>query len=224
MAICGRLPSSMPIGSNRDYFYISRSETRPRLADHRIVKKGHRAPAVEPTAGLPRVDDHNAPLPPDLGLVRVSEDQDIICLIGEKRPRNASSSRPSCRRHAFSSALPSCLKVTLDRGIHVGNQEPQPVMLENEGGCNDIAHPLDGFDKARLLSVAIPENAFYRAGQVPELPCRERGDEVAGVDDQATFRVIEKPDRAPESDQVVMGVRKDADHEGIIEELDKLDK
>ena len=97
-------------------------------------------------------------------------------------------------------------------------------MLENEGGFDDVAHLLEGFDKARLLSVAIPENAFYRAGQVPELPCRERGDEVAGVDDQAAFRVIEKPDRAPESDQVVMGVRKDADHEGIIEELDKLDK
>jgi len=66
---------------------------------------------------------------------------------------------------------------------------------------------LEGFDKARLLSVAIPENAFYRAGQVPELPCRKRSDEVAGVDDQAAFRVIEKPDRAPEGEQVVMGVR-----------------
>jgi hypothetical protein len=97
-------------------------------------------------------------------------------------------------------------------------------MLENEGGFDDVAHLLEGFDKARLLSVAIPENAFYRAGQVPELPCRERSDEVAGVDDQAAFRVIEKPDRAPEGVQVVMGVRKDSDHESIIEELDRLDK
>lgn len=70
--------SSVPIGLNRDYFDINRSETRPRLADHRIVKKGHRTLAVEPAAGLPRVDDHNAPLPPDLGLVRVPEDQDVI--------------------------------------------------------------------------------------------------------------------------------------------------
>ena len=78
MVTCGRPPTSVPIGSNRDYFDINRSETRPRLADHRIVKKGRRALAVEPAAGLPRVDDHNAPLPPDLGLVRVPEDQDVI--------------------------------------------------------------------------------------------------------------------------------------------------
>lgn len=160
---------------------------RLRLAEHSIVKKGHRALAVEPAAGLPRVDDHNAALPPDLGLVRVSEDQDIKRLIKGKRPRNASSSRPSCRRHAVPSALPSCLEVDLDRGIHVGDQESQPVMLENEGGLNDLAHPLEGFDKARLLPVAIPEYAFDRAGQVPELPRRERGDEVAGMDDQAAF-------------------------------------
>ena len=97
-------------------------------------------------------------------------------------------------------------------------------MLENEGGLGDLAHLLEGFDKARFLSVAIPENGLYRAGQVPELPCRKRGDEVARVDDQAAFRVIEKPDRKPEGDQVVMGVRKDTDHESIIEELARLDK
>ena len=217
MVTSGGPPSSVPIGSNRDYFDIRRSETRSRFADLRIVKKGHRALAVEPAAGLPRVDDHSAPLPPDLGLVRVSENQDIICLIGKKRPRNVSPSSLSCRRHSFSSGLPSCLKVTLDRGIQVRNKEPQPVMLENERGLNDMAHPLEGFDKARLLPVAIPEYAFDRAGQVPELPGRERGDEIAGMDDQAAFRVIEKPDRAPEGVQVVMGVRKDADHEGIID-------
>ena len=162
---------------------------------------------MEPAADLARVDDHNAPLPPDLGLVCVPEDQDVIRLIGEKRPRNASPTCSSCRRQTFSSGLPSCLEVPFNRGIDVGNQEPQAVMLENERRLDDLAHLLEGFGQARLLSVAIPENAFDRAGQTPELSCRERSDEVAGMDDQAAFRVVEKLDRTPEGDQVVMGVR-----------------
>jgi hypothetical protein len=80
-------------------------------------------------------------------------------------------------------------------------------MLENERRLDDLAHLLEGFGQTRLLSVAIPKNAFDRACQTHELPCRERSDEVAGMDDQAAFRVVEKLDRTPEGDQVVMGVR-----------------
>ena len=153
---------------------------------------------MEPAAGLARVDDRNPALSSDLGPVCVPEDQDVVQWIGA------------------SPGLPSFFEVPLNRDTEVGNQEPQTVMLENKRRLDDLSQLLEDFHKAPLLSIAIPENAFDWASQIPELPCCERSNKVAGMDDQAAFLVVEEPDRPPQGDKVVMGVRQDADHASIV--------
>lgn len=149
------------------------------------VEQGDRAPAVEPASGLAGIDQEGAVPLFDERAMGVPEDEDIA-RVGRE--------------------------IAVDRAVEMADDEPEPGVGEEMGRFLDLAQAFEGLQEAGLLAVAVAVDRLDRGGELPQLQGRERGHEIAGVDDQVAAGVVEQADGPADGGQVVVGVGDDADH------------
>ena len=94
----------------------------------------------------------------------------------------------------------------------MADEEAETGVGEFQRRLPEITEPLEGLGQAGLLAVAVAEDRLDRGPEVAEFIDRERGDEIAGVDDERAAGVVEEPDGLADPGQIVVRIGEDADH------------